>query len=177
MSGYSLILDAVIVLILLVGIYRGYKSGLLGGLIKLAGIVLGIFMAPLIVWEAEPFLPEALYAPIPRILLFIVAFVLVAGLVALAGKMVSKMVDWTPLGWIDKGIGSLAGFTLALLLVSVLLNLAQMAGLLEAMPGGYSPAEREILDFLLSVAPTAFHVFRDWLPEFGSGGGTTGTQI
>ncbi len=175
--SYSLILDLVIVLILLVGIYRGYKSGLLGGLIKLAGIVVGIFMAPLLVWEAEPYLPEALYAPIPKVILFIVAFVMVAGLVALAGKLVSKMVDWTPLGWIDKGIGSLAGFTLALLLVSVLLNLANMAGLLDAIPGGFSPAEKTVIDFLLTLAPTAFHVFRDWLPELNSGGASAGTQV
>ncbi len=175
--SYSLILDLVIVLILLVGIYRGYKSGLLGGLIKLAGIVIGIFMAPLLVWEAEPYLPEALYAPVPKVILFIVAFVIVAGLVALAGKLVSKIVDWTPLGWIDKGIGSLAGFTFALLLVSVLLNLAQMAGLLWSMPGGYSPAERTVIEFLLTLAPTAFHVFRDWLPELNIGGAGAGTQV
>jgi uncharacterized membrane protein required for colicin V production len=107
----------------------------------------------------------------------VVAFVLVAGLVALVGKLISKMVDWTPLGWIDKGIGSLAGFTVALLIVSVLLNLAQMSGLLEAMPGGYSATEQSIIDFLLTLAPAAFHVFRDWLPELNAATASQGSPI
>jgi len=172
----ALILDLVVVLILLVGIYRGYRAGLLGGLIRLAGIVLGVFMAPLLVMEAEPYLPEALYNTWPRMLLFVVAFVVVAGLVAIVGKLVSKMVDWTPLGWIDKGIGSVAGLALSLLLVSVLLNLAQRLDLLMEMPEGYNTAELRMLEFLLWIAPAAFHVFRDWLSGLGAGGGS-GTPV
>jgi len=175
--SYSAILDFAVILVLLIGLYRGYKAGLLGGLIRLAGVALGLFAAPLLLESAEPYLPEALYAPLPRVLLFIVAFVLVAGLVALAGKLVSKMVDWTPLGWIDKGLGALVGFLLSLLVVSLLLNLADMAGLLRAMPGGFSEGERTFIDFLLSVAPSAFHIFRDWLPELGFGAGSAGSRV
>jgi len=164
----SHLVDLVLLLILAGGVFRGYRTGLIGGLIGLAGIVIGLFLAPVLLTEAEPYLPEVLYGRWMRLLLFALAFILVVGLVVLIGKLVSKMVNWTPLGWINKTVGSLAGLLLSLLLASVLLNLAQSMGFLWSIPQGFGDLERRILEFLLWIAPAVFQFFKQWIFNLGA---------
>jgi len=164
--------EIVILVILLVGLIRGYMAGLLGGLVRLMGLVLAIWLAPVLVSAAEPWLPEVLYRPLPQLFLFLAAFLVIAALAGLAGKLVSKLLHWTPLAWIDKSIGALAGLFLSLLLVSVLLNLAESFGFLAGLTE-IRPWEQQTLSALLGLAPTLVTEFRDWLPGFAERGGGT----
>jgi len=165
-----LIGEIVIAVILLLGLVRGYMAGLLGGLVRLVGLILALWLAMPLVNLAEPHLPEVLYRPLPMMFLFLLAFLILAVLAGLLGKLVSRLVHWTPLAWIDKGIGALAGLFLALLLVSVLLNLGREFGLLTEALESARPWERQLAEGIMRLAPALVTQFRDWLPEFAERG-------
>jgi membrane protein required for colicin V production len=100
----------------------GFREGLVRGLVKLAGFVLlvsalALFADPIARFARSiPDIPDILSVP----LVFIGALVL--GMIAftLIGEVVSRMVHFTPLGFVDNGFGAAFGVLKAMLIAGIL---------------------------------------------------------
>jgi uncharacterized membrane protein required for colicin V production len=130
---------------------------------------MGIWLSPVLVSMAEPWLPEILFEPLPRLVLYILSFALVTGSFVVLSKLLDRLIGDTPLGWADHLVGALAGLLISVLVISVLLNLIHLAGLYEAISPEMSDRELLIYDLLRVPAPALFHHFRDTLPSLPDG--------
>lgn len=117
--------DIVILILILGAALLGHKIGLLRTTFLVGAFVLGIMIsAPLSVIIASP-LEKSIDNPNTRETVgFTVAFILIFGAVNAAGNTVCRIVNFTPLKWVDRWIGialgSLAGIILVGLIIAYL---------------------------------------------------------
>jgi membrane protein required for colicin V production len=126
MTGFDYTVIAIVLLSALLGWWRGFVYEVLSLLGWIAaGVVARLFAA-----NAAPYMPAALGAESARIAAaFVVLFVatlIVGGIVA---WLLSKLVKWVGLGWLDGMLGTLFGTLRGVLVVLVLVVLAGMTRL------------------------------------------------
>ena len=115
--------DIVIIILVLIGAWRGYKDGFLMGLITLLALVLGVFIAFKLTGEGMIFLQDEFNADkhsLPYVTFFII-FVIVVVLVTWLGKAIRASIDKTFLGRVDEIFGSLLGAFKTVFMLSVML--------------------------------------------------------
>ena len=117
------IFDIVIGILLALGFYKGFKNGLIVEVSSLLGLVVGVvgafyitkfhglFLGQWLDWE-EPYL---------KITTFIVSFIVLVILTALLGKLLTKVVDYAALGFLNKCLGGVFGALKFALILSILL--------------------------------------------------------
>lgn len=119
MSG----IDIALVIMLLIGAYKGYKDGFLMELFALLGVVLGILagfklMGWAMLWLADEFNVDEKVLPYVA---FGVVFLAVVILMTLLGRMIKLSVDKSFLGRVDEFAGALLGIIKTAFLLSVAL--------------------------------------------------------
>jgi len=103
--------DVVIIAIVISLIIHGIATGLIRGAFDIAGIVCGYIIA--VTYSAA--------VKIPQILAFLLIFVVVIVVFSIAGRIISKIIHFTPLGIIDRVLGGLLGLIKGLIICFVLL--------------------------------------------------------
>lgn len=116
-------LDIIILIILAIGAFNGYRNGFLMGLASLLAIVLGIFGGFKLMGEGMLFLQRHFNADqsVLPYLSFIVIFVGIVILVHLVGRTLKATIDKTFLGSMDQAMGAVLGVVKSVFLLSVLL--------------------------------------------------------
>ena len=89
-----------LIIIVLGLLIHGIIIGLVRGVFDFVGIILGYLLA----------INYSETIKIPKFLAFILIFVTVIILVAILGRIISKSIHVTPLGFIDRILGGLLGF-------------------------------------------------------------------
>lgn len=115
--------DIILLLILALGAYSGYKKGLILELIAIVAFVLAIiggFKLLHIGMEYVSKVYEGFGNFLPFVA-FLVLFVLIIIVVNMVGKILKKIIDWTPFGVLDNLAGALIGVAKWALMLSILL--------------------------------------------------------
>ena len=114
--------DIVISILVLGAALLGHRIGLLRTTFLVGAFVLGIIIsAPLSVIIASP-LDRSIDNPNTRETIgFTVAFILIFGAVNAAGNVVCRIVNFTPLKWVDRWIGIALGFLAGIILVGLII--------------------------------------------------------
>ena len=115
--------DIIILIILALGAYSGYKKGLILELIAIIAFVLAImggFKLLHIGMEYVSRVYEGFGNFLPFVA-FMVLFILILIVVNMVGKILKKIIDWTPLGVLDNLAGALIGVAKWALMLSILL--------------------------------------------------------
>ena len=118
--------DIAILLMALIGAWRGYKDGFLMGFITMIALVLGVFVAFKLTGEGMELLQDHFNADrqaLPYITFFIILILVVVGVTWL-GKAIRSSIDKTFLGRVDEIFGSVLGVFKTLFTLSVLLWIA-----------------------------------------------------
>ncbi len=133
------LLDGLIVLLLIGGLFSGYRKGLIKETVSLLGVLAAVFVA----WQFSPDLgpvlmeiiplPETvsdsglplflLAKPIYTALAFVLLFLVTRLLLSIVAKILTAVADLPVLAQINGLGGALLGFLKALLLIFVLVNL------------------------------------------------------
>jgi membrane protein required for colicin V production len=126
MTGFDYTVIAIVLLSALMGLWRGFVYEVL----SLLGWVAAVVVAKLFAASAAPYMPAALGSESARtaaafVVLFVVTLI-VGGIVA---WLLSKLVKWVGLGWLDGMLGGLFGMLRGMLVVLVLVALAGMTRL------------------------------------------------
>ncbi len=141
---------------LLLGAYHGYRGGLVRSAFKLLGLVAGLLLARPAAVAVEPSLEELLHFPGSWYVLIIACFVGIVLIFGLVGWLISLMIRWTPLGWIDKLGGAALGLLLGLFVAGLLLGLLDNLELLSPLLAEAQGWEAEFLQLLLDITPGLF---------------------
>lgn len=122
-------LDIIILLILGIGLWKGYLNGFFVELTSLIALIAGIYGAIFFsniagAWLREKFDWDEIYITIVS---FMVTFVLIILLIRYIGKLVTKIIDTAKLGTINKFAGAAFGLLKMAFITSVLLMFINLA--------------------------------------------------
>lgn len=92
-------IDIVLIIIFLALIIHGIIIGLIRGLFDIIALIIG-YIAAILFSDV---------IPLPRFLSFLIIFVVAVVIVVLLGRLLSKLVHVTPLGFIDRILGAFLG--------------------------------------------------------------------
>ncbi|MCC5919673.1 MAG: CvpA family protein [Cyclobacteriaceae bacterium] len=146
-----------------IGLFSGYRKGLIMGLISLIAFFLGILLAfQFLHWGVTVIVSftNSYHALFP-FLSFILIFVGVVIGMTFLGKLLKGVIHLTPLGIFDKIIGAILGIAKWALALSVLL------WLFEAMELGFLPTDDEKSELYVQIknfAPTLADMTANILP-------------
>jgi membrane protein required for colicin V production len=117
------IADIVLIIIILLGAYQGYKEGFLMALVSLVAILLGVLggfklMGYAMVLLADKFNVDDVVLPY---IAFGVVFIIIVVVVSLMGRTLKASIDKNFLGTMDQAAGGLLGILKAIFMTSVIL--------------------------------------------------------
>lgn len=101
--------------------FFGWRAGVLRRLFELAGVVLAIVLSARFAAAAAPWLGKhtAMTATTALLASYVLVFIAALVVVRLVAGALTKIIRWTPLGWLDRLGGAVCGLLLGALLVSV----------------------------------------------------------
>lgn len=123
MTGFDYTVFAIVLLSILLGWWRG----LVYEVLSLLGWVAAWMAARMFAAEAAPYMPAALGTESARTTAaFVVVFVLTLIICGIVTWLLSKLVKWVGLGWLDGLLGMLFGMVRGVMVVLLLVVLAGM---------------------------------------------------
>lgn len=158
--------DIILLILLVLGAYEGFKKGFLLGLIGLVGFVVAVilgfyFMDSMTVWLAEHVTQFNIAYPIVA---FLIIFGISSLLIQIVGKILKKIMNIILLGSLD----SLAGAGLGIVRVSFFISLFIWLGKeFEIDLAKRWTAESEMLEFIEPMAPVMIEVVKPVFPVVG----------
>jgi len=116
-------IDIVLVVVILLGAYGGYRDGFLMTLFSLLAIILGVLGGFKLMGKAMFLLSEKfnIDATVLPYISFFVVFILIVLVVTLIGRLIRSSIDGNFLGQVDQIAGALLGTVKIIFMVSVLL--------------------------------------------------------
>lgn len=157
-------LDLLLLLPLAVGVFKGYRHGLVLEVVSLLAFVLGVVGGLSLLSAAIPVVRGyvgELFGLLPLVA-FLMVLVLIMWGVHLLGSLVKKAVHLTPLGVLDNLLGAVAGGLKWLLGLSLLLHGTALAGLPLLAPS--ITAGSVVLPWVVRATPLALQLTAYALP-------------
>jgi uncharacterized membrane protein required for colicin V production len=150
---------------LILGLYHGYRGGLIKSASKLVGLIAGFLLARPLAWLVYPYLEQWLEFSWSWFLLIFLSFLAISIACGLAGFLLSKMVHWSPLKWLDKGGGAVLGVAMALLVNGLILSLLDHMDILDYYLRTADGWEAQFLHLMDEIAPPLFDRVRPLIDE------------
>ena len=121
-------LDIVILCFLGIGLIKGLYDGVIKQIVALVALVIGIYLCSSVAKWLCIYLLQFAWFPQGAILFtsYFLGFVIIVIIILLAGNIVHRLVDATPLSIFNHVIGGFIGFILTVIIISVLLNIIEM---------------------------------------------------
>lgn len=117
-------LDIVIIVIIVVPMFLGFRRGLIGTILPLVGIVLGVIVAGRGYGSVANWLSNWLESPAQaKIVAFILIFILFMIAITVVTKLVRGFLGFLLLGWIDKFGGLVFGLVMGGVVAGALLSI------------------------------------------------------
>lgn len=159
--------DIVIIILLIIGAYSGFKTGLILEIISILAFVLAIVGGFKLLHLGMDYVSRAYngFGSLLPFVAFLVIFVLILILVNLIGKMLKKVIDWTPLGVLDNFAGALIGIAKWALAISILLWV--MSGLNIRLPDSVV-SNSKILPYVMGFSAQVGSFISSIFPSFDS---------
>jgi len=121
-------LDIVILCLLGIGLIKGLYDGMIKQVVSLVALIVGIYLCSGAAQWLCGYLVQLEWFPQGAVHLtsYFLGFCIIVGVILLAGRIVHRIIDATPLSVFNHLIGGLVGLVLMVVLISVLLNLIEM---------------------------------------------------
>jgi membrane protein required for colicin V production len=118
------VIDIVLLGFLLLGLVRGFLKGFFVEVASLVALIAGIYGAIHFSYYAAEMLMEKVDwdEKTINVVAFVITFIVIVLVIALAGKALTKLADFAALGIVNKLLGALFGVLKMALILSVLLN-------------------------------------------------------
>jgi membrane protein required for colicin V production len=114
-------LDIVILIILIISAVSGFASGLIKSVFSLVGLIVGVVLAGRLYVGFSSYLSFIPGNNGPRIAAFIIIFLVVMLVATLLGILLTKLISFVMLGWINRIGGAALGIFLGAIFISAIL--------------------------------------------------------
>ena len=121
-------LDITLLCLAGIGFVKGLFDGVIKQVVSLIALAVAIFFCGMAAGWLKGYIIRLGWFPAEgvAVLSYVAGFLLIVGVVLLAGEIVNRLVDVTPLSILNHLAGGLFGFCLMLLFVSLLLNVLEL---------------------------------------------------
>ena len=121
-------LDIVLVILVAAGFIKGFKDGFIRQIVFFFALIAAIYLCSKVAINMRAFLILKDWFPESTVTLFsyILAFIMISGIITLAGWIIHKMISATPLGLFNKIAGAAFGLIVTMLLLSLTLNIIEV---------------------------------------------------
>ena len=162
------IADIVILVILIWGMWSGYKKGLIVSVASLIALVAGVYAAVYCSDAVGIWIGDQVNWPSETVAIaaFAVSFVGVMLLVHLIAKALEKAVDMVSLGALNKIVGAVFGALKNALIISFILYFINALGA-GLMPDQAAGDDHKLLPLVESIAPTVIPLCEELGKETG----------
>jgi membrane protein required for colicin V production len=159
-----MLLDLLFIVILILAIVKGYRSGLVVGLFSLVAVIIGLAAAIKLSAVVAGYIGRAVKVSeewLPLIS-FAVVFLVVIILIRLGAKAIEKTVELAMLGWVNKIAGIILFATMYTLVFSVMLFYAEQMKFIQT-----SAIHQSVTySFVQPWGPKAINSFGSLIPVF-----------
>ncbi|MBN7810113.1 CvpA family protein [Algoriphagus sp. H41] len=158
--------DIILLILIGLGAFEGYRKGLLLTVMGLVGFVLAIILGVYFMEPVSKYLAghlKELNFAFP-VISFLIVFGITMAIVGIAGWMMKKMVNMVMLGGLDSVGGAILGIVKSAFFISLFLWLANLFDL--QMPKDWS-AKSEYLGYVEPLAPAVIWVLEPIVPKIG----------
>jgi membrane protein required for colicin V production len=157
--------DIALVILLILGAFKGYKDGFLMELFSLLGIILGVLggfklMGMALIYLSDEFNIDENVLPY---IAFSIVFIVIVVLVTLTGRAIKASIDKTFLGKVDETLGGVLGLLKTAFLLSVAIWLLQ--SLHYNFPEHWT-ANSKVFPRVAKIAPAITHWVGQFVPFF-----------
>jgi membrane protein required for colicin V production len=144
--------------LLILGAYSGFKKGLILEIIALVAFILAIIGGFKLLHLGMDIISSFYdgFGTLLPFMAFMFIFVVVIIIVNIIGKVVKKVIDWTPLGALDNVAGAVLGIFKWALVLSIFIYVIEHIGI--ALPGSMMH-NSSVYPVIAGVAPKVF----DWI--------------
>ena len=120
-------LDIVLIILVVAGFIKGYKDGFIRQVVFFFALIAAIYLCSKIAVNVKIYLTQTDWFPesTVTILSFVLAFIMIAGIVTFAGWIIHKMISATPLSLFNHLAGAAFGLIITLLLLSLTVNIIE----------------------------------------------------
>ena len=120
-------LDIVLAVLVIAGFIKGYVDGFIRQVVFFFALIAAIYLCSKVAISLRGYLISLDLFPENSITIvsFILAFILIAGIIIMAGWIMHKMINATPLSILNHLAGALLGLIVTVLLVSLTLNVVE----------------------------------------------------
>ncbi|MDN4164585.1 CvpA family protein [Cytophagales bacterium LB-30] len=155
--------DIILLVLLGIGAFMGFRKGLIMEVISLLAIILAIVGSFKLLHWGMAFIQEktGYFDSLLPFIAFVLLFIGILVLVNLLGKAVKKIIDLTPFGLIDNMVGALLGIFKWGLALSVIVWLASSASV--EIPENFTQ-DSFLYPYLLAFAPKVIGFFSGLMP-------------
>jgi len=150
------LLVGVFALILLVGVIRGFRDGLIRSAFKLLGLAAGYVVARPLAKILTPYLEGLGDFELPtygRYLLLFACFAIGVVVFGLLGWLISRPIHWSPLKWVDKLSGAGLGLLFALLVIGLIFGFLDDFDWFQTLLAEAQGQEARFLNMLGDLTP------------------------
>lgn len=154
------ILDIIILILLALGLINGLRKGFFVEVASLVALIAGVYGAIHFSDFAADFLMEKVdwNERTVNITAFIITFVVIVLLIALAGKALTKLADFAALGMLNKLLGGLFGLLKMAVILSVILMIFDILNITLPFTDKEHQEESMIYEPVKSLVPTIFPI-------------------
>jgi membrane protein required for colicin V production len=151
-------LDIVLVCLAAIGLLKGLFDGVIKQVTSLIALVVAIFLCGKAAAWLKVYILSLEWFPEQWVTVFsyVAGFLLITGIVLLAGVIVHKIIDVTPLSMLNHLAGGLLGLLLMIVFISLLLNLIEITDRGSALISPETKVESRFYDPVKRVIPTIY---------------------
>lgn len=155
-------IDISFLIIVLIGIWRGWRQGLIISIFATLAWVLGITGAMKLCTVMAIFFRDKfeLQSPYVAVISFILIFIVIALIVYGMGKLLERVIEIVGLGFINRALGVLLRVLIFTFLFSMFIWLINQAGLISPE----TRSQSKTIGYLLPTADQAINFFGNILP-------------
>jgi membrane protein required for colicin V production len=153
-------LDIVCIVLIIAGFIKGYKDGFIRQVVFFLALIAAIYLCSQVALGTREYVIQAGWfrEPVVTLLSYILAFIMIAGIITLAGWIIHKMISVTPLSLLNHLAGSLLGLIVTVLLLSLTLNVVEGLDRRSALISRETKVESQFYFYLKDIVPAIYPI-------------------
>jgi len=151
-------LDIVLAVLAGAGLIKGYSDGFIRQVVFFFALITAIYLCSKVAVNLREYLLSIDVLPENSVtfLSYILAFIMIAGIITLAGWIMHKMISATPLSLLNHLAGALLGLVVSILLISLTLNVIEGLDRRSAFISRETKAESRFYFYCIELVPAIY---------------------
>ena len=148
-------LDITILCLCGVGLIKGLFDGMIKQVVALAALIIGLYLCSGVSgWlcgyaSGLTWFPPKAVVPVS----YVLGFILIVGIVLLAGNIVHRLISVTPLGFFNHLFGGFLGVMLMVLFISIIFNIMELVDIQSTFLSQEVKVESRFYNIIRSIIP------------------------